>query len=114
MKEFVFIFRSTQNPHANPSPDEMQQRAAWFQRVAGENKLADKGNRLSGNHAKVVKPGGITAGGPYKQPEEFISGYMVVKTANIDEAINLAKTNPILEIGGTIEIRNVLLPGEND
>lgn len=107
MKEFVFIFRSKKNVHANVSPEEMKERMNWITSLASQNKLVE-GNRVSSDGAITVKPGDIITDGPYSDAGEFISGYIVVKTDGIEEAIALAKTNPMLKIGGSIEIRTVV------
>jgi hypothetical protein len=114
MKEFVLIFRSSQNPHANPTPAQMKERMGWMEGVLAQNKVADKGNRLSAGQAKTIQSGNRVAEGPFKETGDFINGYMIVKVATIDEAIQLAKTNPILQMGGNIEVRAVLSPGEKD
>ena len=108
MKDFVLIFRNSSNQHANPSPEQMQERMNWMGSVAAQNKLADKGNRLSASLAKIVKPGNIVTDGPYAETKEFVNGYMIVKTNTIDEAVELAQANPILKAGGTIEVRAIL------
>ena len=108
MKDFVLIFRNSSNQHANPSPEQMQERMNWMGSVAAQNKLADKGNRLSASLAKIVKPGNIVTDGPYAEMKEFVNGYMIVKTNTIDEAVELAQANPILKAGGTIEVRAIL------
>jgi hypothetical protein len=113
MKEFVLIFRNSSNPHDHPSPEQMQERMNWMAGIAAQNKLGDKGNRLSASQAKTVRPNDVVTDGPYTEIKEFISGYMIVKAANIDEAIELAKDNPILKSGGNIEVRAVLTPGDN-
>lgn len=48
--------------------------------------------------AKTVKPNRIVTDGPYTEIKVFISGYIVVKTDTMDEAVELAKANPIFEI----------------
>ena len=108
MKDFVLIFRNSSNQHANPSPEQMQERMNWMGSVAAQNKLADKGNRLSASLAKIVKPGNIVTDGPYAETKEFVNGYMIVKTNTIDEAVELAQANPILKAGGKIEVRAIL------
>lgn len=112
MKEFVLIFRNSSNPHANPSPEQLQERMNWLASVAAQNKLADKGNRLSATNAKTVRADNVVTDGPYTEIKEFISGYMIVKTATIEEAIEIAKANPILKAGGNVEVRAVLTPEE--
>jgi hypothetical protein len=114
MKEFVLIFRSSGNPHANPSAAQMQERMNWMGGVAAQNKLADKGNRLSASRAKIVRPGNLVEDGPYTSAREFVNGYMIVKAATIDEAIAIAQTNPIIKAGGNIEVRAVLTPDDRD
>jgi hypothetical protein len=46
--------------------------------------------------------------GPYTEIKEFLVGYVIVRTETIDEAVEMAKENPIFKIGGNIEVREVL------
>lgn len=107
MKEFVFIFRNTVDPKQQPSPEQLQAKMNWLGSIAAQNKLADKGNTLSLSLAKTVQPD-IVSDGPYTEIKEFILGYMIVKTATIEDAVELAKSNPIIKAGGVVEIRAVL------
>ncbi|MBV8252310.1 MAG: transcription initiation protein [Chitinophaga sp.] len=108
MKEFVLIFRLDDPGHMKPSPEQMQERMNWLAGIAAQNKLADKGNTLSVTSGRTVKPGNIVTDGPYTEIKEFISGYIVVKTDTIEEAVELAKGNPIFKLGGNIEVREVI------
>lgn len=108
MKEFVLIFRLNDTTTSRPSPEQLQERMNWLAGIAAQNKLADKGNSLSVTNAKTVQPGNVITDGPYTEIKEFISGYIVVKTETIEEAIELAKTNPIFKLGGNIEVREVI------
>lgn len=118
MKEFVLIFRNSVNPNATPSPEQMQQIMTnwmnWMGSIAAQNKLADKGNRLSMTEAKTVKSSNIVTDGPYTEIKEFINGYMVVKANSMDEAIGVAKECPILLIGGNVEVRAVVSPDDDN
>jgi hypothetical protein len=86
----------------------MQGRMNWLSAIATQNKLADKGGTFSPVSAKTVKPDNVVIDGPYSEIQEFISGYMIVKTETIEEAVELAKANPIFEMGGSIEVREIL------
>lgn len=110
MKEFALIFRLKDITDFKPSPEQMQERMNWLAGIAAQNKLADKGNTLLPveGSAKTVKPGNLVTDGPYTEIKEFISGYVVVKAETIDEAVEMAKANPIFKIGGNIEVREVL------
>jgi len=114
MKEFVLIFRSSRNPHANPSPEQVQIRMNWLGGIASQNKLADKGNRLSAIQAKVVQPGNLVADGPYIVATEFVNGYMIVRADSMADAVEIARTNPILKGGGSVEVRAVMMPDDKD
>lgn len=110
MKEFALIFRLNDIADFKPSPEQMQERMNWLGGIAAQNKLADKGNTLLPipGSAKTVKPDNVVTDGPYTEIKEFISGYVVVKTETIEEAVEIAKGNPIFKIGGNIEVREVL------
>lgn len=108
MKEFILIFKNTHTVGFKPSPEQMEERMNWLAGIAAQNKLADKGNTLSPVNAKIVKAGNAVTDGPYTEIKEYISGYMIVKTGTIDEAVEFAKANPILKNGGCIEIREVI------
>lgn len=117
MKEFTLIFRNSSNPNVTPSPEQMQQVLTnwmnWMGSIAAQNKLADKGNRLSMAEAKTVKADNVVTDGPYTEIKEFINGYIIVKTNTIDEAVEIAKNCPILLIGGNVEVRKVVTPDDN-
>lgn len=108
MKEFLLIFRLSKDSDAKPSPEQLQERMNWLAGIVAQNKLADKGNTLSPVSAKTVKPDNIVTDGPFTEIKEFVSGYMIVKTETIEEAVELAKANPIFKVGGSIEVREVM------
>ncbi|WP_213278918.1 YciI family protein [Chryseobacterium indologenes] len=110
MKEFALIFRLKDVSDFKPSPEQIQERLNWLGSIAAQNKLVDKGNTLlpAPGAAKTVKPDNIVTDGPYTEIKEFISGYIIVRAESIDEAVEMAKGNPIFKIGGNIEVREVL------
>ena len=113
MKNFVLLFRLNSDNDAKPSPEQMQERMEWLAGIAAQNKLVDKGNTLSRTSAKTVKPGNIVTDGPFTEIKEFVSGFVIVKAETIDEAVEMAKGNPIFKIGGMIEVREVMTLGNN-
>ena len=111
MKEFALIFRLKDIGDFKPSPEQMQQRMNWLAGIAAQDKLVDKGNTLlpTPGSAKTVKPNNVVTDGPYTEIKEFISGYIVIKAESIDEAVAIAKENPIFDqVGGSIEVREIL------
>ncbi len=110
MKEFALIFRLKDISDYKPSPEQIRERLNWLGSIAAQNKLVDKGNTLLPlpGTAKTVRPDNIVTDGPYTEIKEFISGYIIVRAESIDEAVEMAKGNPIFTMGGNIEVREVL------
>jgi hypothetical protein len=110
MKEFMLIFRLKEIQDFRPTPEQIQERLNWLAGIAAQNKLVDQGNTLSPftGSAKTVRPDGDVTDGPYTEIKEFIVGYIIVRTDTIDEAVEMAKENPIFKLGGNVEVREVL------
>jgi hypothetical protein len=45
--------------------------------------------------------------GPFLESKEVVLGFCIVEAADLDAAIAIAKTNPILHQGGSVEVRPV-------
>ena len=106
----MMIFRNDYNPSFKPSPEQMQasikQWQDWIGGIAAQGKFIST-NRL-GFEGKTLKPNNVIADGPYAEVKEIVGGYILIKANSIDEAMKLAEGCPILNIGGHVEVRNVL------
>jgi hypothetical protein len=112
MKEFVLLFRhpdftglSKASPHEMQALQEKWQ--DWIASIRSQNKLGDVGMRLH-MEGKVLKPNGIIVDGPFAETKEMLGSFVVVKAENIDDAASLGRNCPILESGGSVEIRPIL------
>ena len=118
MEEFVLIFRNSSNPNFTPSPEQMQDVVTswmnWMGSLAAQNKIVNSGNRLSMKNAKTVRPNNVITDGPFMEIKEYINGYTIIKAAGIEEAAELAKGCPILNIGGNVEVRSVVSMDNNN
>lgn len=110
MKEFVLLFRSPDVNDSKVGPEKMsavlKKWEDWISGIAAEKKLGSNGNRLS-LEGKVLKPGGIITDGPFVEIKEKLGGFVVVKAESLDEATTLAHGCPVLDLGGSVEIRPV-------
>ena len=110
MKEFLFIFRNDFNNIPKTSPEVMQATTKkwmdWIGGIAAQNKLSDRGNRLSLS-GKVVRTDNVVTDGPYTEIKESVGGYIAVKVESIEEAVELAKGCPVLKLGGNVEVREI-------
>ena len=109
MKNFMFIYRKDYGNEPVQSQEEKQAMTKkwmdWMAGIASQDRLADRGNRLEMT-GKVVKHNSAT-NGPFVEIKESIGGYSLVKAKSYDEAIEIAKSCPILSIGGHVEIREI-------
>lgn len=114
MNDFILLFRRDSVSKENqPSPEQMQSSIKpwqdWIGSIAAQNKLVSSGNRLHGE-GKVVKSPTMVTNGPYVEIKESISGYIIVRTKDFDEAAELAKGCPILQDpwNGNVEVRMIV------
>lgn len=110
MKDFLFVFRADYNTVPKGTQEEMEAMTKrwmdWIGRIASENKLTDRGNRLTST-GKVVRSDSTITNGPYTEIKETIGGYSVIKADSYETALDIAKNCPIFNIGGNVEIREI-------
>ena len=109
MNEFLLIFRRDFiTPETQPSGDQLknhlQRWQEWYKKLAAEDRLARQIQRWDGQ-GRVLKSINAVIDGPYAEIKESIGGVTIIKAKDYDEAVEIAKGCPILELGGTIEIR---------
>jgi len=117
MKEYALIFRNNENAGSRPTEAQVKEITTswmnWMSSLAAQNKLSDKGSRLGVSGSKIVKSGNVVTDGPITEAKKVITGYIVVKTSSVDEAVGIAKECPVLKVGGDVEIRPVVSPEDN-
>ena len=110
MQEFMLLFRHTPQPEYQPSPAELQasikQWQDWMGGIAAQGKFSST-NQL-GYEGKTLNADGLVTDGPYAEVKEIIGGYIIVKATDLDEALEMAKGCPILQMGGNVEVRNIM------
>jgi len=110
MNEYMLIFRHEDGQKV-ASPEQMQvwmkQTMDWIGGIAAQNKYVG-GNGLPMEGAKVVGHNNIVTNGPFGEIKETIGGYVIVKAASVDEAVDFAKGCPVLQgAGNTVEVRRI-------
>lgn len=112
MKDFLFVFRADVKQMGQPSPEQMHALAKrwmdWFGSIAAQNKLVDRGSRLLPNVGKVVKADNLITDGPYVEIKEAVGGFAIVKVNSIEEATEIAQSCPVLNYGGSVEVREIM------
>ena len=112
MKEFLLVFRRDASQGLQMSPEQLQKMMKpwqdWIGSIAAQNKLIDRGNRLDGG-GNVVKPDNVVTNGPYVETKEAVGGYTLIKAKDLADATEIAKGCPILTVGGSVEVRPVIM-----
>lgn len=112
MTQFMLLLRGVETSSADFSPEEMQQSLEkyrqWMESLAEQSKLVG-GTKLIGRGGRVlsVKKGQLLVDGPFTETKETIGGQFTVEATSYKEAIALAQDCPLLDDGGTIEVREV-------
>jgi len=109
MDEFLLIFRRDfTTREIQPSPQQFQEHfqqwQQWFSSLISQDKLARPLQRWDGQGLIVNNKKEVT-NGPYAEIKESIGGMILVKAKDYNEAAEIAKGCPILELDGTVEIR---------
>jgi hypothetical protein len=120
MKEFMLFIRTEGDPWQVLSPEEQQQHvakgAAYITNLMKEGKL--KGAQpLDIEGTLISSKQGIVKDGPFNETKEVIAGYFHIIAKDMEEAVRIAKANPIFEdhIEAKIEVRPVrVVEGIND
>ncbi|MDB4925085.1 YciI family protein [Mucilaginibacter sp.] len=111
MNDFLLIFRREASFDTQLTPEQLQEISKpwqdWMGGLAAQNKLVNQGNRLNSD-GKVVKPNNVVTNGAYVEVKELIGGYTIIKATSLDEAAEIAKGCPILAVGGSVEVRQII------
>lgn len=112
MSKFMYLFRSNPAVYQTLSPEQMQQNLKkwmdWKETLEKNGHINQLGERLDGTGKVVRGKAKSVIDGPYVEVKDFVQGYMLVEAKDIDQAVELAKGCPILNIDGTVEIRPFL------
>jgi hypothetical protein len=65
-----------------------------------------RGQRLT-YEGKTIARKNLITDGPFGESKEVIGGYWFILAHNLDEAVQIAKGNPCIECGLSLEIRPI-------
>lgn len=107
--QYLLLFRGT-NWHRELSAQEIQEimgrTNAWFNGLSQQGK-AKAGQPLEGEGKTISYKNGSVADGPFTESKESIGGYLLLEVADFDEAMAVARQNPMIPYGLTVEVRPV-------
>jgi hypothetical protein len=93
------------------SPEQRQKHTekwmAWFKELGAKGVIKEQGNPLEDAGAVVQGRDKVVTDGPFAEAKDIVGGYTVIVARDLAEAAELAKGCPILEVGGSVEVRPV-------
>lgn len=111
MKEFALLFRQPSFDYSAMAESEMKvlqkKWQDWVGGIAAQGRLTNNGTRLS-QEGKVLKAGGVITDGPFVEIRERLGSFLIVKADTLEEATTLAHGCPVLDNGGSVEIRAIV------
>jgi hypothetical protein len=115
MKDYLLIIKTEGSVWTDLSPEQLQKHmehgSAYIGKLMKEGKLKnanpiDKGSRI------VTESKGTLKDGPFNESKEVVAGYFHITVADIDEAVAVAKANPIFkDIPTKIEVYPMMAIG---
>lgn len=113
MKNFVLLLRANtaMSSDAFTDPKEVEMRAAWLKSVQEQGVVVNLGGTMPPipPMAATLFADGSIKEGPFMEAAHFLTGYLIIKAADLEAAKEIATTNPILKAGGSVEIREIML-----
>lgn len=115
MKQFMLIFRmDLETAAVQPSQDQLDRYMVdwmnWIGSIAESDLLADGGNHLARSGC-VLRKGSVQQS-LYSANQESVAGYILIRSKDTAQAVEIASRCPILNGDGTsVEVRELAPPG---
>jgi hypothetical protein len=109
--EYMLLFRG---PHWDRGLSQQELQAAmdkvmaWFEglnqggKIKAGQPLGAQGRIISGTNGRFVLDG------PFAESKEAVGGYLMLQADNLNEAVEIARSAPMLKFGITVEVRPIL------
>jgi hypothetical protein len=108
MSDYTFLYRGRD---INAPPEQMQKRMekwrAWFKDLGEKGHLKDIGHPLESSGKVVNGQQKNVTDGPFAEAKDVVGGFSLIQARDLDQAVELSKGCPILEIGGSVEVRPI-------
>jgi hypothetical protein len=85
----------------------MEKWVAWFKELETKGHLKNPGHPLDGTGKVVSGKQKTIKDGPFAEAKDVVAGFIVVEAKDLAHALELSKGCPILEVGGSVEVRPV-------
>jgi len=114
MSQFLYLYRIAEpaRQDAMGTPERAQQSMerwmSWMRDLDAKGHLKDRGQPLDRTGKVVRGQQKSVTDGPYTEAKDVVGGFTIVEARDIDQAVDLSRGCPILEGGGSVEVRPVM------
>jgi RNA polymerase sigma factor (sigma-70 family) len=108
--KFMLIFRGGAVARHDLSPSELQAHVEKWYRWSDELARQGRGNvgtALDNPGAAVRGHERVVTDGPYAESKDLVTGSLIIEAASLEDAVDVARTCPTYEFGGSVEVRPV-------
>jgi hypothetical protein len=111
MTEFLYLYRGSERVNAALSPQQMQDYMgrfqSWIASLTKAGKISSCGPLGNGSRT-IIGSNAVVSDGPYAEAKDLVGGYTVLTAKDLEEATEIARGCPFLDVGGAVEVRTVL------
>ena len=112
MKDFMLIFIGADYGELGLSPEEVQQRMgkwfAWNGKMEGAG-IVKGGEALKPEVVRITGPERTVTDRAATELKELVGGYYVISVSDMEAAKKEAEDYPDYDLGGTVEIREIMV-----
>ena len=109
MSEFVYLYRGGERGRSPERMQEMMQKwIAWLKDLAAKGHIKDQGHPLERSGKLVKGKQKTVTDGPFAEAKDVVGGYTLIEARDLNQAVELSKGCPILEVDGDVEVRPVM------
>jgi hypothetical protein len=112
-KEFMLMFRYEPSNDFQPTEAQLNEQqqlwGAFIGGIAGQGKLVS--THQLGFSGKQISAAKVVTDGMHIAEKQTLGGNMIIKAESFDEAVEMAKGCPILFMGGSVEVRDIMPVG---
>ena len=109
MSEYLFLYRGPSGDSASPEQMQqiMQKWLAWFKDLGEKGHIKNPGQPLETGGKVVRGTAKSVHDGPFVETKDVVNGYTLIEAKDLDQAAELSKGCPILDRGGSVEVRPI-------
>lgn len=109
MKKYMLILIDQVDAYNDMSAEDMQKEIEMHMKwIEDLGDRFDSGEALQPETKSISGSDKVVTDGPFIESKELIGGFYILNANSMEEATELAKGCPVLELGSRIEVREVM------